>query len=85
MAGYCPCASIISGDASLHLPWIAPEVTLRARFKGEQFHQGDPLAQVAEPHVGFDSWLYFCQTPQFPPPGLPWVYAAAVLGRSCGL
>lgn len=76
MAGYCHCASIISGDASLHLPWVAPEVTLRSMFKGEQFHQGDPLAQVAEPHVGFDSWLYFCQAPQFPA-------CCAALGVSC--
>lgn len=37
---YCHCASIISGDASLHLHWIAPELTLRAMFKGEQFPSG---------------------------------------------
>lgn len=50
MAGYCHCASIISGDASLHLHWIAPELTLRAMFKGEQFPSGGiPLLRWQSP------------------------------------
>lgn len=40
MARYCHCASIITGAASLHLPWIASELTPRATFKEEQFPSG---------------------------------------------
>lgn len=27
-------------DASVHLHWVAPDLTLRAKFKGEQFPSG---------------------------------------------
>lgn len=85
MAGYCHCGSIISRDASLHLHWIASELTLRCSRESSSHQELHPSSDGRAPCGLLLLALLLLGPPVSLPSVLPCIYPAAVLRRSCRL